>query len=214
VAVKTDSQKAVKGISTILVERGTPGFDPGKRQDVLGGHVIGAPEFRDCRVPKSNLIGEMNGGGEIIFDTLDFFRCTVGAGAVGMAKRALEEAVSYAKKRIQFGRPIADFQAIRLKLAKMATELDAARLLVYRAAHLRDRTRKRVIKESSMAKLYATEAAQRIIDEAVQIHGGAGVLKGSIVERLYRQIRPMRVYEGTSEIQHLIIASALLKEDN
>jgi acyl-CoA dehydrogenase len=214
VVARTGKEKGTKGLSTFLVERGTTGFDPGKRLDILGGHVIGAPSFKDCKVPRSGVVGKIDGGFEVVVNTLDFFRSTVGAGAIGMAYRALEESISYAKKRSQFGRTIADFQAIRIKLASMATQLDAARLLVYRAAHLRDRTNKRVGVEASMAKLFATEAAQRIIDDAVQIHGGNGVLKGSIVEKLYRQIRPMRIYEGTSEIQHLIIASALLKEDN
>jgi acyl-CoA dehydrogenase len=213
VVAKTDKQSGAKGISTFVVEKGSPGFDPGKRLEVMAAHAIGEPQFTNCRVSKFNRIGEVNAGFEVVANTLDFFRSTVGAGAIGLAHRALEEAISYAKKRSQFGKSIADFQAVRMKLAKMATELDAARLLVYRAAYVRDCLQKRVTMESSMAKLFATEAAQRIIDEAVQIHGGNGVLKGSVVERLYRQIRPMRVYEGTSEIQHLIIASALLKKD-
>jgi acyl-CoA dehydrogenase len=129
-----------------------------------------------------------------------------------MAQAALDEALSYAQKRVQFGKSIAEFQAIQLKLASMATELEAARALVYRAAYLKDHGQERITTESSMAKLYATEAAQRIIDQAVQIHGGYGVAKGALVERLYRHIRPMRVYEGTSEIQHLIIAEMLLKK--
>ena len=131
---------------------------------------------------------------------------------MGMAQTALDEAINYSKKRVQFGKPIAEFQAIQLKLAAMATELDASRLLVYRAAYLKDHGQQRITMESSMAKLYATEAAQRIIDQALQIHGGYGVLKGSVMERLYREIRPMRVYEGTSEIQHLVIARMLLKQ--
>jgi acyl-CoA dehydrogenase len=212
VVAKTNQQVGNKGISALLVERGTAGFDPGERLDVVAAHVIGSPRFKNCRVPKSHRIGEENGGFEVVMNTLGFFRCTVGAGANGLAQRALEESIYYAKKRTQFGKPISDFQLIRSKIAAMATELDAARLLVYRAAYNRDRSRKLNAVESSMAKLYATEAAQRIIDEAVQIHGGMGVMRGSVVERLYRQIRPMRVYEGTSEIQHLIIASALLKE--
>jgi acyl-CoA dehydrogenase len=212
VVAKTNPQAGNKGLSAFLVEKGTAGFDPGGRLDVVAAHVIGSPELKDCRVSKSHRIGEENAGFEVVMNTLGFFRCTVGAGANGLAQRALEESISYAKKRRQFGKPISDFQLIRAKIASMATELDAARLLVYRAAYNRDHSRNLNAVESSMAKLYATEAAQRIIDEAVQIHGGAGVLRGSVVERLYRQIRPMRVYEGTSEIQHLIIASALLKE--
>jgi acyl-CoA dehydrogenase len=212
VVVKTDKDKGSKGISALIVEKGEQGFDPGRRLDIVAAHVIGAPRFNNCKVPEDRLIGELNGGFRVVLQTLDFFRSSVGAGAVGLAQAALDEATSYAKNRIQFGKPIADFQAIQMKLASMATELNAARALVYRAAYLKDHGQERITMESSMAKLYATEAAQRIIDQAVQIHGGYGVLKGTKVERLYRQIRPMRVYEGTSEIQHLIIADMLLKK--
>jgi|HubBroStandDraft_4_1064222.scaffolds.fasta_scaffold00453_16 acyl-CoA dehydrogenase len=212
VLVKTDKEKGAKGISVLVIEKGFPGFDPGKRLDLLAAHPIGAPEFRDCKVPKSNLLGQQDAGLKIALQTLDFFRSTVGAGAMGMARTALDEAIGYAQKRVQFGKPIAEFQAIQLKLAAMATELDASRLLVYRAAYLKDHGQQRITMESSMAKLYATEAAQRIIDQALQIHGGYGVLKGSVMEKLYREIRPMRVYEGTSEIQHLVIAGMLLKQ--
>jgi acyl-CoA dehydrogenase len=143
--------------------------------------------------------------------TLDTFRPTVGAAAIGFAWRALDEAVGYAKRRVQFGRPIAEFQSTQMKLAEMATELDAARLLVYRAAWKKDNSPERVTLESAMAKLFATESSQRIIDQAVQIHGGAGLVKGAAVERLYREIRALRIYEGTSEIQKLVIAGQLLK---
>jgi alkylation response protein AidB-like acyl-CoA dehydrogenase len=143
---------------------------------------------------------------------MDTFRASVGAAACGMARRALTEAVGYATTRKQFGRLLAEHQLIQEKLAEMVTELDAARLLVYRAAYLKDSGAVRVSREASEAKLYATEAACRIIDSAVQIHGGAGLVRGSVVERLYRDIRALRIYEGTSEIQKLIIASQLLKE--
>jgi acyl-CoA dehydrogenase len=143
--------------------------------------------------------------------TLDTFRSTVGAAAAGFAWRALDEAIAYAKRRVQFGRPIAEFQATQMKLAEMATELDAARLLVYRAAWKKDAGAERVTREAAMAKLQATESAQRIIDAAVQIHGGAGLVRGARVEHLYREIRALRIYEGTSEIQKLVIASQLLK---
>jgi alkylation response protein AidB-like acyl-CoA dehydrogenase len=144
--------------------------------------------------------------------TLDMFRPSVGAAACGLARRALDEAVAYAKNRKQFGRVLAEHQLVQEKLADMITELDAARLLVYRAAYLRDTSTARVTRESSEAKLFATEAAGRIIDQAVQVHGGAGLVRGSVVERLYRDVRALRIYEGTSEIQKLIIASQLLKE--
>ncbi len=211
VMVKTDKEKGAKGISALVVEKGYHGFDPGKRLNLVSAHPIGAPVFENCKVPKSNLIGELNGGFKIALKNLDFFRSTVGAGAVGMAQAALDEAIRYARSRSQFGKKISEFQAIQFKLADMATELTAARALVYRAGYLHDHGGERITMESSMAKLYATEAAQRIIDQALQIHGGYGVMKGYRVERLYREIRSMRVYEGTSEIQHLVIANMLLK---
>jgi len=212
VMVKTEKEKGTKGISALIVEKGYQGFDPGKRLNLVSAHPIGAPVFENCKVPKSNLIGELNGGFRIALKNLDFFRSTVGAGAVGMAQAALDEAILYARSRTQFGKRISEFQAIQFKLADMATELTAARALVYRAGYLHDHGAERITMESSMAKLYATEAAQRIIDQALQIHGGYGVMKGYRVERLYREIRSMRVYEGTSEIQHLIIANMLLKQ--
>jgi acyl-CoA dehydrogenase len=147
---------------------------------------------------------------KIALSTLDRFRASVGAAACGMACRALREAASYADRRVQFGSALSAFQATRLALADMATELDAARLLVYRAAWVKDGGAARVTRESSMAKLFATEAAQRIVDRAVQIHGGRGVTRGSIVERLYREVRALRIYEGTSEIQRLVIADQVL----
>jgi len=180
---------------------------------LLSPHPIGAPVFEGCRVPLENRIGEENAGFKVAMTTLDFFRTTVAACAVGFAQRALDEGVAYARKRRMFGRPIAEYQATQLKLADMATELAAARLLTFRAALMRDRgVKPRLTLESSQAKLYATEAAQRIIDQALQIHGGVGVLKGVEVERLYREIRALRIYEGTSEIQHRIIAGQLLRD--
>ncbi len=212
VMVKTDKEKGAKGISALIVEKGYSGFDPGKRLDLVAAHPIGAPVFKNCKVPKANLIGELNGGFKLALQNLDFFRSTVAAGAVGLAQAALDEAIHYAKNRVQFGKPIAEFQAIQMKIAEMATELEAARSLVYRAGYLKDHGQERITMESSMAKLYATEAAQRIIDQALQIHGGYGVVKGYLVEKLYREIRSMRVYEGTSEIQHLVIANMLLRK--
>jgi acyl-CoA dehydrogenase len=213
VFAKTDMAAGNRGISCFIVEKGMPGFDPGKRLALVAAHPIGEPVFTDCRVPAGNRVGDENAGFKVAMGSLDFFRTTVGAGAVGFAQRALDESLHYARQRHAFGKPIAEFQAIQTKLAAMATELAAARLLVYRAALTRDSGRKpRVTLESAQAKLYATEAAQRIIDQAVQVHGGYGVMKGYEVERLYREIRALRIYEGTSEIQHLVIASQLLRE--
>jgi len=213
VFAKTDPAAGSRGISCFVVEKGTQGFDPGRRMSMLAPHPIGEPAFRGCRVPAANRIGRENEGFKIAMGSLDFFRPTVGAAAVGLAQRALDESLAYAATRQAFGRPIAEHQAVQLKLAAMATELEAARLLVYRAALMRDgRMKPRLTLESAQAKLFATEAAQRIIDQAVQIHGGAGVTKGVEVERLYRAVRALRIYEGTSEVQHLVIARQLMDD--
>jgi acyl-CoA dehydrogenase len=201
-----------KTFSAFVVEKGTTGFDPGERMELVAAHVIGMPKFTGCVVPEKNLLGEFHRGLRIALATLDFFRTSVAAGALGLAERALQESLRRVKQRQQFGKPIGDNQAIQMKLASMATEIEAARGLIYKAAYLKDRGQARITIESSMAKLYATEMAQRVIDQAVQIHGGDGVIRGSVVERLYRHIRPMRIYEGTSEIQQSIIARAVLSE--
>ena len=211
VFAKTDTAAGSKGISAFVVEKQAPGFLFEGKIDLIAPHPIGRIRFDGCRVPAENLLGEEGEGFKIAMTTLDTFRPTVGAAAVGLAWRALDEAVSYSKRRVQFGRPIAEFQATQLRLAEMATELDAAGLLVHRAAWKRDTEGGRVTLESAMAKLFATEAAQRIIDASVQIHGGTGVVRGSVVEHLYREVRALRIYEGTSEIQKLVIAGQLLR---
>ena len=211
VFAKTDKERGSKGISAFVVERDRAGFSVEEKIELIAPHPIGRIRFDGCRVPAENLIGEEGAGFKIAMTTLDTFRPTVGAAAAGLAWRAMDEAVGYAKRRVQFGRPIAEYQATQMKLAEMATELDAARLLVYRAAWKKDTSADRITLESAMAKLYATEAAQRIIDAAVQIHGGVGVMRGAIVEHLYRDVRALRIYEGTSEIQKLVIASQILK---
>jgi acyl-CoA dehydrogenase len=214
VFAKTDPAAGSRGISCFIVEKGTPGFDPGERIALLAPHPIGEPVFTDCRVPVANRIGDEHQGFKIAMGSLDFFRTTVGACAVGFAQRALDESLAYAKQRRAFGKAISEFQAVQTKLAAMSLDIEAARLLVYRAAMTRDSGRKaRVTLESAQAKLFATEAAQRVIDAGVQIHGGNGVRKGVEVERLYREIRALRIYEGTSEIQHLVIAGQLLRAD-
>ena len=211
VFAKTAADRGNKGISAFVVERDAPGFSFEEKIELISPHPIGRIRFDGCRVPVESLLGEEGSGFKIAMATLDSFRPTVGAAAAGLAWRAMDEAVSYAKQRRQFGRPIAEFQATQMKLAEMVTELDAARLLVYRAAWKKDAGADRVTLEAAMAKLYATEAAQRIIDAAVQIHGGMGVMRGSAVEHLYRDVRALRIYEGTSEIQKLVIAAQLLK---
>jgi acyl-CoA dehydrogenase len=172
---------------------------------LLAPHPIGEVTFKSCGVPAANRLGAEGEGLKIAHATLDFFRASVGAAACGLAARALAEAKARVSARKQFGAPIADFQATKMALADMATDLEAARLLVYRAAWLKDRGTPRITREASMAKLFATEAAQRIVDRALQLHGGLGVVRGVAVERLYREVRALRIYEGTSEIQRLII---------
>ncbi|MFN2454100.1 MAG: acyl-CoA dehydrogenase family protein [Pyrinomonadaceae bacterium] len=204
-------------ISAFIVGARMQGFQVRERTQMIAAHPIGELEFSGLRVPVENMIGAAGEGFSLAMQTLDTFRASVGAAACGMARRALDEAIAYAKTRKQFGRSLSAHQLIQEKLADMATELDAARLLVYRAAYLKDASdannaAARITREASEAKLYATEAAGRIIDSALQIHGGAALVQGHIIERLYRDVRALRIYEGTSEIQKLIIASQLLKE--
>lgn len=199
-------------LSAFVVSARMQGFKVRERTQMIAPHPIGEIEFENCRVPAEDMMGRAGDGFRLALQTLDTFRASVGAAACGMAGRALDESIAYAKSRKQFGRALAEHQLIQEKLADMATELDAARLLVYRAAYLRDAGVAQVTREASQAKLYATEAAGRIIDSALQIHGGAGLVRGNVIERLYRDVRALRIYEGTSEIQKLVIASQLLKE--
>ena len=177
-----------------------------ERIDVIAPHPLATLEFKNCRVPASAALGNLGEGFKIAMATLDIFRTTVGAAALGFARRALDEAIGYAKKREAFGKKLAEFQLIQAKIADMAVKIDAAALLIYRSAWTKDVKQARVTRESAMAKLYATDTAQEVIDEAVQIFGGQGVVSGAKVEELYREIRAHRIYEGTSEIQKLVIA--------
>lgn len=199
-------------LSAFVVSAKMEGFSVVEKLSLMAPHPIGEVEFNECRVPAEDMVGDEGDGFRLAMETLDTFRASVGAAACGMARRALDEAIRYASARQQFGRPIAEHQLVQGKLSEMVTELDAARLLVYRAAYTKDTTGGRVTREASEAKLFATEAAGRIIDSAVQIHGGAGLVRGSVVERLYRDIRALRIYEGTSEIQKLVIAGQLLRD--
>lgn len=199
-------------LSAFVVSARMPGFSLTERIPMIASHPIGEIKFTGCRVPAEDMIGIDGDGFRLAMETLDLFRSSVGAAACGMAARALNEALNFATNRKQFGRLLAEHQLIQEKLADMVTELDAARLLVYRAAYLKDTSSARITREASEAKLFATEAAGHIIDSAVQIHGGAGLVRGSIVERLYRDVRALRIYEGTSEIQKLVIAGQLLRE--
>ncbi len=208
VFANADPSLGKKGISAFLVPKDAPGLVLEKIPMSLD-HPLGRLVMKSCRVPDNALIGEVGHGMRLALGTLDVFRTSVGAAACGMARRALDETLARVRSRIQFGKPLADFQLTQAALAEMATELDAARLLVYRAAWMKDRGH-RASTEVAMAKMFATEAAQRIIDRAVQLFGGLGVTLGTVVEQLYREIRPLRIYEGTTEIQKLIIGSALV----
>ena len=211
VFAQTEPGQGSRGISVFVVEAGTPGFDDSKRMDLMAAHPIGEPKWVDCHVPQANLLGERGRGLRLAMGTLDTFRTTVAAAAIGMAQAAYEASIEYAKNRQMFGQNLSDFQATQFKLADMAVSLDAARLLAQRAAWLKDSGQESVIKEASFAKLFGTEAATRIIHEAVQIHGGAGLERGNRVERLYREVRALTIYEGTSEIQRQTIARQILK---
>jgi acyl-CoA dehydrogenase len=196
----------------LLIEANTPGLRVSERIQVIAPHPLGTLEFRDCRVPAANLVGEAGNGLKIALGSLDLLRSTVAAAALGFARRALDEALTFAKSREMFGQNLADFQMTQAKFAEMALAIDASALLVYRAAWAYDTGAERVTREAAMAKLHATESAQRVIDEAVQILGGRGVVSGAMVEQLYREIRALRIYEGTSEVQKLVIANQVLKQ--
>ncbi|HJR59198.1 MAG TPA: acyl-CoA dehydrogenase family protein [Vicinamibacterales bacterium] len=201
---------ARRAISAFVVDAATPGVTIARRQEMSAPHPIAELRFEGCQVPAENRLGDEGDGMRLALGTLDYFRTSVGASACGLAARALDASRTRARSRQQFGSAIGSFQLTQAALADMATELDAARLLVYRAAWTKDHGAARVTGEAAMAKLFATEAAQRIVDRAVQIHGGSGVERGSVVERLYREVRALRIYEGTSEIQRLVIARQLL----
>jgi acyl-CoA dehydrogenase len=212
VFASTDPDAGRKGISCFVVPADAPGLRFVGPQVLSAPHPLGELAFEDCRVPESSRLGDEGEGFKLGMATLDRLRATVAAAACGMAGRALEEATRHAIERRQFGSALADFQLIQEKLARMATDLAAARLLTYRAAWKKDGGAERVTVEAAMAKAFATEAAQRIIDDAVQILGGRGVLAEHPVDRLYRSVRALRIYEGTTEIQHLIIAGHMLKD--
>jgi butyryl-CoA dehydrogenase len=211
IAAITDRSAGAKGISNFIVEKGMPGFRPGRDEDKMGlkGSVTSQLFFEDCRVPKANLLGQPGEGYKQFLITLDGGRISIGAMAVGLAQGAFEAAVEYSKQRVQFGQPIAKFQAIQWMIADMATEIDAARLMVYRAAWLKDQG-VRYTREAAMAKLYASEAAERACFKAIQIHGGYGYMKEYDVERIYRDNRLTTIGEGTSEIQRWVIARQVL----
>ncbi len=212
VFANADPSQGKKGISAFLVDAKAEGLRT-ERIAMSVDHPLGRVVLSGCKVPASALVGEVGHGLRLALGTLDVFRTSVGAAAVGMARRALDEALAHTTTRVQFGKPIAEFQLTQAALADMATELDAARLLVFRAAWEKDQPSadpRANAASVAMAKMYATEAASRIIDRAVQLFGGLGVTERCVVDRLYREIRPLRIYEGTTEIQKLIIGGALV----
>jgi acyl-CoA dehydrogenase len=211
VFARTGEAPGARGISAFIVDAGLPGFEIVERIDVIAPHPLARIRFTDCRVPVANRLGEAGKGFKVAMATLDIFRTSVAAAALGFARRALDEALARATSRKMFGKTLADFQLTQAKLAQMATGIDAAALLTYRAAWQRDQG-ERVTKEAAMAKLSATETAQQVIDAALQMFGGLGVVSEQPVERLYREIRSLRIYEGATEVQQLIIARELLSE--
>jgi acyl-CoA dehydrogenase len=208
--LRADGSTSASGITAFVVDADAPGLIVAERIDVIAPHPLATLRFAGCRVPASQRLGEEGEGFRIAMRTLDVFRTSVAGAALGFAQRALDEALHHVAARRMFGRSLADFQLTQATLAQMATEIDAARLLTYRAAWLRD-AGSQVTLEAAMAKMSATESAQRVIDRAVQLFGGRGVTEGEIVERLYREIRALRIYEGATEVQQLIIGRELLK---
>ncbi len=211
VFARTGAEPGTKGISAIVVDADAPGFSAAERIDIIAPHPMATLRFDNCRVPAANLLGAEGGGFKLAMRNLDIFRTTVAGAALGFARRALAESLDRARARKMFGHTLADFQLTQAKLADMATGIEAAALLTYRAAWVRDVQKRRVTSEAAMAKMQATETAQQVIDAAVQIFGGLGVTKDHPVERLYREVRALRIYEGATEVQKMIIARELLR---
>jgi alkylation response protein AidB-like acyl-CoA dehydrogenase len=199
-----------RGFVALVVDADNPGLRVTERIGVTAPHPLGTVVFEGCHVRADALLGEAGGGMKVALGTLDVFRSTVGAAALGFARRALDEAVAWSGGRRVFGQPLAEHQLTRVALAEMAVDVDAAALLVYRAAWTRDAGAARITREAAMAKLYATEAAQRVVDRAIQLQGARGVVRDSVLETLYRDVRALRIYEGTSEVQKLVIAGQVL----
>ena len=214
VFAKTGEAPGTRGISAFVVDADTAGLEINERIEVIAPHPLARIRFNQCRIPKTQQIGSGGEGFKMAMATLDIFRSTVGAAALGFARHAMHEALNRTKSRQMFGAPMSKLQLIQAKLGEMSLDIDASSLLIYRAAWTKDKGAERITKEAAMAKLFATEAAQRVIVEAVQIFGGSGVVSGFPVEQLYREIRALRIYEGASEVQKLIIAAQTLKENN
>ncbi len=206
VFARTGEAPGAKGLSAFLVEADTPGLSITERIDVVAPHPLATLAFDDCQIPADRRIGNAGDGFKIAMATLDIFRATVGAAALGLARRALDEALDHVTSRQMFGGTLADLQLPQAMIAEMATDIDTSALLIYRAAWTKDQGAARVTREASMAKMHASESAQQVIDKAVQLHGGLGVKVGSKVEELYREIRALRIYEGATEVQKVVIA--------
>ncbi len=210
VFARTGGAPGAKGLSAFIVDAATPGLEVAERIPLIAPHPLATLTFHGCRVPADRLIGVEGEGFRIAMATLDVFRSTVGAAALGLARRALDETLERARSRKLFGEPLFELQMTQAAIAEMALKIDAAALLIYRAAWTKDQGAERVTREAAMAKLYATDAAQEVIDAAVQLHGGLGVRAGHPVERLYRDVRALRIYEGASEVQKIVIARQAL----
>ena len=212
VFARTGEAAGARGISAFVVDADTPGLEVAARIELIAPHPLASLRFTNCRVSAAQRLGESGQGFKVAMQTLDIFRASVAAAALGFARRALDEALARAKGRKMFGQTLADFQLTQAAIAEMATAIDSAALLTYRAAWLRDVKRVRTTREAAMAKMVATESAQQVIDRALQIFGGLGVVSGYPVEKLYREIRALRIYEGATEVQKLIIARETLKD--
>ncbi len=210
---RTGDAPGAKGISAFVVDANTPGLEITERIDVIAPHPLATITFHDCRIPKESLVGEHGSGFKAAMSNLDVFRSTVGAAALGFARRALDEAKTRAAERKIFEGALADLQIIQSMIGEMALDVDASALLIYRSAWTKDVKKTRVTREAAMAKLYATDQAQLVIDKAIQIFGGLGVVSGVKVEELYREIRALRIYEGASEVQKIIIARQAMQEN-
>lgn len=213
ILAKTQKDRGARGMSAFIVEKGTPGFTFGKNEKKMAFSALANREliFRDCRIPAENILSKEGRGFRVAMQTLDLGRIGMGIGAIGLAQAAFKEAVKYSKERVQFGHPISNFQAIQFMLADMATEIEAARLLILKAAYLKDQDRP-FSHIGAMAKLYASEVAMKVVNKAVQIHGGYGYTKDYAVERYFREAKLFEIVEGTSEIQRGVIANAILKQ--
>ncbi len=204
--------EGARGISAFILPASAPGLEIAERLEAISPHPLARLRFNDIRLPASAMIGEPGQGFKIAMSVLDIFRSSVGAAALGFARRALDETVKRATSRKLFGAPLSNLQMVQGHIADMALDIDAAALLIYRAAWTKDQGRPKITREAAMAKLYATDKAQDVIDKAVQIHGGDGVRKGHIVESLYREIRALRIYEGASDVQRIIIAGQVMAQ--